>query len=115
MLYRTWPRMLSVASHSRLPPYLAVTIGPVSHSPPPIAAPPISRPGPRKCHQLRHSNRGASGSSPTFHRGIRGEPGCGATTVVSPAKVWVLAMTASGGHKFVLARPDGQDGAGGRP
>src|SRR5688572_16069113 len=62
--------MLSVASHIRLAPYLAVTLGPISHSPPAIDDPPISSPGPIRPTQLRHVNRGASGSSPRDHAGM---------------------------------------------
>src|SRR5687767_1762624 len=62
--------MLSVASHIRLAPYLAVTLGPSSHSPPAIDDPPISSPGPIRPTQLRQVNRGASGSSPRDHAGM---------------------------------------------
>ncbi len=62
--------MLNVESHNSAPPYFAVTIGPVSHSPPPMAAPPISSPGPSRANQLRQVNRGASINSPTSQRGI---------------------------------------------
>src|SRR5580704_8303852 len=81
----TCPTMLSVASQSRLPPNRAVTTGPISHSPPPIAAPPASNPGPSIDAQFFHVNRGASGRSPTFQRGIAFEPGWGASTVSGEA------------------------------
>ena len=61
----------------------AVTSGPVSHSPPPIAAAPITSPGPISIGQFRQRKPGASGSSPRSQRGICGEPGCGATSTVS--------------------------------
>src|SRR5688572_208612 len=54
--------------------------GPVSHSPPPMAAPPITRPGPSSIAQFRHVKCGASGSSPSPHGGILGVPGVGTVT-----------------------------------
>src|SRR5687767_3167201 len=61
--------MLISASHMIMPPYWAVTAGPISHSPPPIAAPAISSPGPRIPNNPFRS-RGGSGSSPSVHAGI---------------------------------------------
>jgi hypothetical protein len=66
--------MLTVASHSSPAPYRAVTLGPSSHSPPPIDAPPMSRPGPISASQLRAVKRGGSGSSPLLHGGISALP-----------------------------------------
>src|SRR4051812_34143658 len=70
--------MLNVASQSIAPPYCAVTFGPKVHSPPPMAAAPITSPGPIMPIQLRQVKTGASGSSPTVHCGICFEPGYGA-------------------------------------
>src|SRR5262245_14153038 len=69
--------MLNVASQSSEPPYLAQTIGPLSHSPAPIAEAPATRPGPTKTAIFFQLKTGGAGSSPPFQRGIRGEPGCG--------------------------------------
>src|SRR5688500_13835518 len=70
--------MLSVATHKSAAPYLAVTAGPASHSPPPIAAAPMTRPGPIIIHRFLSRKWGASASSPTFHRGMAWLPGQGA-------------------------------------
>src|SRR5580704_13263024 len=69
--------MLSVASHSRLPPNREVTAGLINHSPPPMAAPPASKPGPSMAAQFLQRKRGASCKAPTFQRGIALEPGYG--------------------------------------
>jgi len=73
--------MLSAASHISDPPYFAVTNGPSSHSPPPIAEALITIPGPIKASRFRQPTRGTSINSPVFHRGIAEEPGCGAAKV----------------------------------
>src|SRR5580704_3605422 len=77
--------MLSVASHSRLPPNREVTAGLINHSPPPMAAPPASSPGPSMAAQFLQRKRGASCNAPTFQRGIALEPGYGASTVAGEA------------------------------
>src|SRR5687767_4824536 len=69
--------MLTVAIQSSAPPYLAVTSGPASHSPPPIAAAPMMRPGPSIARMFFQRNTGASGSSSTLHCGMACEPGQG--------------------------------------
>src|SRR5688572_11188916 len=71
--------MLTVATQRSAPPYLAVTAGPASHSPPPIAEAPITSPGPIMASQFFQVNFGASISSATFQRGICFDPGWGAT------------------------------------
>src|SRR5262245_52938535 len=71
--------MLTVATHKRAPPYLAVTAGPASHSPPPMAEAPITSPGPIIARMLRQVKTGASISSPVSHRGMAWEPGWGAS------------------------------------
>src|SRR4029079_3856414 len=71
--------MLTVATQSSAPPYLAVTAGPASHSPPPMADAPITRPGPIIARMFRQVKIGASISSPVSHRGIAWLPGCGAS------------------------------------
>src|SRR5262245_51140010 len=63
-LYVTCSTMLTMASHMTTPPYCAVTAGPISHSPPPIAEPAIIRPGPTSAPNLQRSE-GAGGNSPT--------------------------------------------------
>ena len=49
--------MAIVAIHIRPPPYLAVTSGPSSHSPPPIWMPIITMPGPMNRVQCRQRQR----------------------------------------------------------
>ncbi len=56
--------MLTVATHSNAAPYFAVTAGPESHSPPPIADAPMTKPGPIIASRLCLVNLGASISSP---------------------------------------------------
>ena len=75
----TWKKMLTVATQSSAPPYLAVTAGPASHSPPPIAEAPITRPGPIIARMFRQVKTGASISSPVSHRGMALVPGWGAS------------------------------------
>ena len=67
MLKNTCPRIDSVASHSSVPPYWALTAGPNSHSPAPIATPAIRIPGPINVGSFFQSIDGGSGSSPTSH------------------------------------------------
>src|ERR1041385_6180970 len=71
--------MLVAASHISAPPYLAVTVGPSSHSPPPMAEALSTIPGPIIANRSRQLVRGTSINSPVVHRGIACEPGCGAT------------------------------------
>src|SRR4029079_18877488 len=73
--------MLTVATQSSAPPYFAVTAGPASHSPPPMALAPMTRPGPSLARMLRQVKIGASMSSPVSHRGIALVPGWGASSV----------------------------------
>jgi hypothetical protein len=61
--------MLASASHMMMPPYCAVTAGPMSHSPPPMAAPAIMSPGP-SIARIPRFTFGGSGSSPVLHGGI---------------------------------------------
>src|SRR5436190_4250877 len=75
--------MLRPASHISAPPYFAVTVGPRSHSPAPMAEALITTPGPITARILRQPMRGASGSSPVFHRGMAWEPGWGAVNEAS--------------------------------
>src|SRR5947207_1220792 len=70
--------MLIAASHIREPPYLAVTVGPSSHSPPPMAEALRTTPGPSMAKMSRQPTRGTSINSPVVQRGIALEPGCGA-------------------------------------
>src|SRR5262245_29322056 len=83
--------MLTVATQRSAPPYFAVTAGPASHSPPPIAEAPITRPGPSIARMFRQVKTGASISSPVSHRGIAWLPGCGASNVL-PVGGEVLAV-----------------------
>src|SRR5687768_4457333 len=67
----------------------------MSHSPPPIEAQPINRPGPSSAHQFRAGKRAASGSAPTPHGGMpatdSGAAGTGGSlSRVGPA-VWVIS------------------------
>src|SRR5437868_365114 len=71
--------MLIAASHIREPPYLAVTVGPSSHSPPPMAEALRTTPGPSMAKMSRQVARGTSIRLPVVQRGIAWEPGCGAT------------------------------------
>src|SRR6478752_8665990 len=73
--------MLTVATHSSVPPYLAVTAGPASHSPPPMALAPMTKPGPSIARILRHVKIGALISSPVSQRGMALLPGCGASNL----------------------------------
>src|SRR5262245_26349039 len=59
----------TAASHIRPPPYLAVTSGPLSHSPPPIWFPIITIAGPIINDQWRQCRGSGSGSSPTSQVG----------------------------------------------
>jgi hypothetical protein len=100
--------MLSVASHIKAPPYFAVTRGPTSHSPPPIAAAPITMPGPSSANQLRIVNTGGSMSELVVQRGIRFEPGWGASKPVSAGTgdfftfriSWILESLISQHHRL---------------
>src|SRR3954469_20621453 len=58
---------MSVASQRNVPPYCAVTAGPKSHSPAPIAEPATTTPGPINLASCRHPNLGGGISSPTCH------------------------------------------------
>src|SRR5262245_42922937 len=71
--------MLKPASHISVPPYLAVTVGPRSHSPPPTADAAITTPGPISASTFLHPNLGASINSPVVHLGICLDPGHGAS------------------------------------
>jgi len=71
--------MLTVATQSRAAPYFAVTAGPESHSPPPIADAPMTNPGPIIAKILCFVNFGASINSAVVQRGICFEPGYGAS------------------------------------
>src|SRR5436190_13463937 len=71
--------MLTAATHNSAPPYLAVTAGPASHSPPPMALAPITSPGPSIARMFRQVKIGASINSPVSQRGIAFVPGCGAS------------------------------------
>src|SRR5436190_16567558 len=73
--------MLTAATHSSAPPYFAVTAGPASHSPPPMALAPITRPGPSIAKIFCHVKIGASISSPVSHRGMALVPGYGASNL----------------------------------
>src|SRR5687767_13800743 len=73
--------MLTVATQSRAPPYLAVTAGPASHSPPPMAEAPMTRPGPIMARMFFQVKTGASISSPVSHRGMALVPGWGSSNV----------------------------------
>jgi hypothetical protein len=70
--------MLRPASHISEPPYLAVTVGPRSHSPPPMAEALMTIPGPMRASAVRQVMRGASMSWPVSQRGMDWEPGWGA-------------------------------------
>src|SRR5437867_3299738 len=61
--------MAIVASHISPPPYLAVTSGPSSHSPPPICIPIITIAGPIMRVQCFHSIGNGSGRSATSQVG----------------------------------------------
>src|SRR5687767_12367198 len=82
--------MLTVAIHSSDPPYLAVTAGPKSHSPPPIAEAPITRPGPSIASTFRQVKNGASISSPASHLGICCEPGCGTSKAAAVSLITLV-------------------------
>src|SRR5262245_23096593 len=84
--------MLEAASHIRAPPYLAVTVGPRSHSPPPIAEALITTPGPIMARMFCQVMRGGGRSSPVSQRGMVGEPGWGA---VNAAAAWGTVVWAS--------------------
>jgi hypothetical protein len=71
--------MLTVATHNSAGPYLAVTAGPDSHSPPPIAEAPMTNPGPSIANQFFQVNLGVSTNSPVVQRGMTFAPGCGAS------------------------------------
>src|SRR5262245_1998232 len=79
--------MLIVAIHSNAPPYLAVTAGPASHSPPPMAEAPITRPGPIIARMFFQVKIGASMSSSMSQRGMALVPGCGASKTLAEAEV----------------------------
>src|SRR5438270_10706378 len=79
--------MLTVATHSSAPPYLAVSAGPESHSPPPMADAPITTPGPIMARMFRQVKIGASISSPVSHRGMACVPGQGASNFFSGGAV----------------------------
>src|SRR5262245_16606776 len=113
MLYSTCPRMLSEQSHSKAPPYLAVTSGPDNHSPPPIAAAPITKPGPIMASQLRQVNTGASISSAAFHWGICLQPGSGGTNSsklgfcgTAACKFEVVTDWSAAAVSFLIDMPD---------
>src|SRR5437762_6062441 len=95
--------MLVAASHIRAPPYLAVTVGPRSHSPPPIAEALSTTPGPIMARIFRQPTRGVSISSPVFQRGMAWEPGCGARNVVS----FCDGVSSAGASTCVIGQSDG--------
>src|SRR5438477_12984383 len=90
--------MLVAASHISAPPYLAVTVGPRSHSPPPMAEALSTTPGPIMASMFRQPTRGVSINSPVFQHGMAGEPGCGAVkgsldvsgASTAGARTWVM-------------------------
>src|SRR5262245_35741484 len=71
--------MLTAATQRSAPPYLAVTAGPASHSPPPMAEAPMTRPGPSMARMFFQVKTGASISSPVSQRGMSWLPGQGAS------------------------------------
>src|SRR6185503_10083135 len=93
--------MLSVATHSSAPPYWAATAGPSSHSPPPIEEPARIRPGPSIAARAASPKRGADGSAPRCHRGMRCDPGQGAVA----ASAAPSATRSDTGMPFEADRP----------
>src|SRR6478609_10044072 len=93
--------MLTVATHSSVPPYLAVTAGPASHSPPPMALAPMTRPGPSMARMFFQVKIGASISSPVSHRGMEWLPGQGASKCLAEG-----AAVAGVGAVAVMERKD---------
>src|SRR5436309_13455726 len=79
--------MLTAATQSSAPPYLAVTAGPASHSPPPMADAPMTSPGPIIARMFFQVKTGASMSSPVSQRGMALLPGCGASKCLAIAAV----------------------------
>src|SRR5579871_5164198 len=103
--------MLRVASHSKVPPYCAVTAGPNSHSPEPMDAPAKSTPGPMTLSQRRQPRPGGGGSSPTVHGGscpAGTTPSSGFLGTGSSLTGLGLSDTGSGGD--ALYKPRGSAG-----
>src|SRR5438874_1061972 len=63
MFMMTWSMMEAVATHRSAPPYLAVTAGPISHSPLPMEVPSKIAPGPMTAMAVRNENGGGAGRS----------------------------------------------------
>src|SRR5438128_2044430 len=100
--------MLIAASHISEPPYLAVTVGPSSHSPPPMAEALRTTPGPSMAKMSRQVARGTSINSPLVQRGIAGEPGYGATKSVAADGV---GSATGGASCCVIERGGEEEGA----
>src|SRR5439155_6322599 len=96
--------MLTAATHNSAPPYLAVTAGPASHSPPPMADAPMTRPGPIMARMFFQVKTGASMSSPVSQRGIALLPGWGAVKFLADG-----AADAGVGAVAVMERNDGEN------
>jgi hypothetical protein len=63
-MFMTTCRMIeAVATQSNAPPYLAVTAGPISHSPLPMDVPSRIAPGPITAMAARSENGGGAGKS----------------------------------------------------
>src|SRR5436190_21040160 len=84
--------MLTAATHNSAPPYLAVTAGPASHSPPPMALAPITSPGPSIARIFRQVKIGASINSPVSQRGMALVPGCGASNLCDEGAESAMAV-----------------------
>src|SRR5579875_2305090 len=63
MFMITWSMIETVATHSSAAPYLAVSAGPISHSPLPIEVPRRIAPGPMTRIALRSEKGGGAGRS----------------------------------------------------
>src|SRR5262245_30723564 len=74
-----------------MPPYCAVTAGPINHSPPPIADPAIINPGPSNPRNPQR-NDGASGSSPTSHGGIQPADTCSGASAAGGVVVSAIGV-----------------------
>ncbi len=87
-----------------MPPYWAVTAGPKSHSPAPIAEPATRTPGPISSAECRQSNPGGGIRSPTCQGAI--DPSGAATTSVAGEIDMVVLISCWGAPRRSSSRDD---------
>src|SRR5581483_3120164 len=97
--------MLMVASHNSVPPYCAVTAGPKSHSPAPMAEPANNTPGPRIDRHDSSPRPGGGTSSSSCQSGIRPADTVATGSVDRDGSTAVVIVARLGRHRWRGAGP----------